>query len=322
MRCLRTALLVVVMGVLALIAIGSPVAHAQDSPKKTPPPGLSFTRTEDVVYGRKHGMALTLDVFAPKENANGLGIIWCVSGGWFSSHDAVNHGYAKPFLDRGYTVFQVVHGSQPRFTIPEVLEDMHRAVRFIKANAAKYKIDPDKLGIAGGSAGGHLSLMQGCSPKNGVIFTGDPVEKLSSKVAAVACFFPPTDFLNYGKEGETALGDGVLKGFKAPFDFHEFDKKANMFVRISDETKRKEIGKAISPTHQVTKSSAPALIIHGDADKLVPIQQAELIIAKLKENMVPCELVVKKGAGHGWVGMDRDLTTLADWFDTHLKSKK
>ena len=69
----------------------------------------------------------------------------------------------------------------------------------------------------------------------------------------------------------------------------------------------------------MTKDSAPALIIHGDADKLVPIQQAELIIAKFKEPGVPCELVVKKGAGHGWAGIDKDLETLADWFDKHLK---
>jgi acetyl esterase/lipase len=322
MRFLLAALVAASLVGLSLVGNGSSFASAQEPAKPSPKAGPTFTRTEDVIYGRKYGTALTLDVFTPKENANGLGVIWCVSGGWFSAHEAVNPGFAKPFLDRGYTVFEVVHGSQPKFTIPEVLEDMHRAVRFIRVNAAKYKIDPEKIGIAGGSAGGHLSLMQGCAPKPGALLTTDPVERQSSKVAAVACLFPPTDFLNYGKEGEIALGDGVLKGFKAPFDFHEFDKKANAFVPISDPAKRKEIGKSISPAHLVTKSSAPALIIHGDADKLVPIQQAERIIAELKEKGVPCELVVKKGAGHGWAGMDKDLSILADWFDTHLRSKK
>jgi acetyl esterase/lipase len=120
----------------------------------------------------------------------------------------VNANLARAFTDRGYTVFQVVHGSQPKFTIPEVLDDMHRAVRFIRTNAKKYNIDPDKLGIAGGSAGGHLSLMQGCAPKDGNPKPADPVERQPSRVAAVACFFPPTDFLNYGKEGQLALGDG------------------------------------------------------------------------------------------------------------------
>src|SRR3954454_24496960 len=85
--------------------------------------GPDYTRTADVVYGHKHGLALTLDVFAPKEKANGLGVIFVVSGGWFSSHDAIPVPFFQPFLKRGYTVFAVVHGSQPRFTIPEMIDD-------------------------------------------------------------------------------------------------------------------------------------------------------------------------------------------------------
>ena len=278
----------------------------------------TYTRTEDVIYGRKFGTALIMDVFTPKAKANGRGIIFCVSGGWFSSKESVNPFYFKEFLDRGYVVFAVVHGSQPRFTIPEVLEDMHRAVRFIRSNAKKYNVDPEKLGIAGASAGGHLSLMQGSAFKGGDPKATDPVNRESSRVAAVACFFPPTDFLNYGKEDELAIGKGTLKDFKAPFDFIEFDPKSRSFLPVTDETKRKEIAKQISPVYHVSKDSAPALIIHGDADKLVPIQQAEVIIAKYKQFGVPCELVVKKGAAHGWAGMDKDVVTLADWFDKYL----
>ena len=99
-----------------------------------------------------------------------------------------------------------------------------------------------------------------------------------------------------------ALGGGTLKAFRPPFDFWERDKETNKLVVIADEERRKEIGKQISPIYHVTKDSAPTLIIHGDADKLVPIQQAEVIIAKFKECGVPCELVVKKGGGHGWPG--------------------
>jgi acetyl esterase/lipase len=278
----------------------------------------TFTRSEDVIYGRKFGLALTMDVFTPKEKANGRGVVFCVSGGWFSSKESINLSFIKEFLDRGYVVFAVVHGSQPKFTIPEVLEDMHRAVRFIHYNAKKYNVDPDKLGIAGGSAGGHLSLMQGTAFKAGDPKASDPINRESSRVAAVACFFPPTDFLNYGKEGELALGNGTLSGFKAPFDFHELDTKTRACVEITDQAKRKEIAKQISPVYHVTKDSAPALIVHGDADKLVPIQQAELICAKYKEAGVPCELMVKPGAGHGWAGMDKDIKYLADWFDKHL----
>src|SRR5438132_7847444 len=81
----------------------------------------NYTRTEDVIYGRKYGVALTLDVIKPKENLNGLGIIYCLSGGWISDHNNVVNIIARsqPLLKRGYTIFAVVHGSQPKFTIPE-----------------------------------------------------------------------------------------------------------------------------------------------------------------------------------------------------------
>jgi acetyl esterase/lipase len=282
----------------------------------------AYTRQEDIIYGRKHGVALTMDVFTPKKNANGAGIIFCVSGGFFSSHDSINPNFYKELLDRGYTVFAVVHGSQPKYAIPEILNDMHRAVRFIRSHAKDYAVDPDRLGITGGSAGGHLSLMQGTTGKDGDPKAKDPIDRVSSKVQAVACFFPPSDFLNYGKEGEVALGNGVLSGFKAPFEFMEFDKKTNAFVLITDQEKRKEIGKQISPVYHVTKDSAPTLIMHGDIDKLVPIQQAEIFIAKMKDVGAPCELVIKKGGDHGWPGMDKDMKVLADWFDKHLKKKE
>lgn len=298
-----------VLTTVALLTIG-PAAFAQDN----------YTRTEDVIYGRKYGLAMTMDVFAPKDKAkaNGKGVIWCVSGGWFSAKPG-SIGPGQEFVNRGYTVFAVVHGSQPKFTIPEVLEDMHRAVRFVRTNAAKYNVDPDRLGIAGGSAGGHLSLMQGCAPKEGNPKATDPVERQPSKVAAVACFFPPTDFLNYGKDGNLAIGEGTLKDFRPPFEFWEREKATNKLVIIEDREKRKEISRQISPVYHVSKDSAPALVIHGDADTLVPIQQAELIIAKLKEHKVPCELAVRKGAGHGGPAFANDGKTLADWFDKYLK---
>jgi len=282
----------------------------------------NFTRTDDVIYGRKFGTALTMDVFVPKEKQNGAAVIFCVSGGWFSSKESVNVGFVQEFLNRGYVCFAVLHGSQPKYSIPEVLEDQHRAVRYIRTNAKKYAIDPERLGISGASAGGHLSLMQGCAPKPGDPNAKDPVNKESSKVAAVACFFPPTDFMNYGKEGELAIGSGTLTNFKAPFDFTELDKKTKSFVLITDAAKRKEISKAISPITHVSKDSAPALILHGDKDVLVPLQQAESMIEKLKGAEVPCELVIKKGQAHGWATMGEDMKLLADWFDKHLETKK
>ena len=88
--------------VLAGVSLFSPVSGRADEP---------YMRTEDVIYGRKFGTALTLDVITPKENANGAAIVWAVSGGWFSSHEAVNPAFIAEYLKRGYTVFAVVHGS-------------------------------------------------------------------------------------------------------------------------------------------------------------------------------------------------------------------
>jgi acetyl esterase/lipase len=280
-----------------------------------------YTRQEDVIYGRKYGTALTLDVFTPKKDANSAAIIIVISGGWFSAHEGIDADIVKPFVERGYTIFTVVHGSQPKFTIPEILEDMNRAVRFIRFHAKDYKIDPDRIGIVGSSAGGHLSLMQGTRGDKGNADAKDPIDKMSSRVQAVACFFPPTDFLNYGEKGKNAIGRGVLADLRAAFDFKEFDNKQESFVSVTDEDKILELGKRISPIYHVTADSAPTLIIHGDADERVPIQQAETMVEKLKGEKVPAELVVRKGAAHGWPDWVKDLATFADWFDKYLAKK-
>ena len=131
------------------------VALAFSATAQTKP---DYQRTEDVVYGRKFGTALTLDVFQPAK-PNGCGVIAIISGGFFSSHEAINPKAFQPYLERGYTVFAVVHGSQPRFIIPEIMQDVQRATRFIRLNAARWGVNPEKLGVTGGSAGGHLSLI-------------------------------------------------------------------------------------------------------------------------------------------------------------------
>ena len=293
---------------------GDGVARADDQP--------AFDRKEDVIYGRKFGTALTMDVFTPKANANGAAVIWVVSGGWFSAHEGINTGFLDELLQRGYTVFAVVHGSQPKYTIPEILQDMNRAVRFIRYHAKDYHIDPDRIGITGGSAGGHLSLMQGTAGNAGDSSAKDPIDRESSRVQAVGCFFPPTDFLNYGKPGEIALGCGILKDFKAPFDFHEYD-PAKKALRADHRRRQDPRDRpADQPDHHVSPDDPPTLIIHGDTDFLVPIQQAEIIVDKLKAAGVETKLVVKKGEAHGWPDWHKDMATIADWFDAHLKPKK
>jgi acetyl esterase/lipase len=284
-----------------------------------------FFYTREVVYGRKYGMALTMDVFRPRKDANGAGLVFVVSGGWISNREGLAAIFYTPFVSamvkRGYTVFTVSHGSQPRFTIPDAVSDIQRALRFIRYHAKDYGIDPERIGISGGSAGGHLSLMMGTTGGRGDPKARDPIDRASSRVAAVACFFPPTDFLNYGTEGAVAFDlKGTLANFRVAVDVRELDPKTKRLERISDE-KMMELYRRVSPITHVTADSAPTLIIHGDADKLVPIQQSESFLAKLKKAGVATELVVKKGAGHGWADLAKDLPTLANWFDRHLKKK-
>jgi acetyl esterase/lipase len=269
-----------------------------------------FTRTEDVIYGRKYAMSLTMDVFQP-EKPNGFGIIMVISGGWFSAKEAINPSVYEPFLARGYTVFAVLHGSQPKFQIPEIIQDMNRAVRFIRFNAKKYGVDPNHLGVTGGSAGGHLSLILGTQGGKGDPKAKDPIDQESSAVQAVACFFPPTDFLNYGKTNESALGENVLANFKPAFG--DVPKEA---------AEKEKFGRQISPIYSVSSNTPPTLILHGDADKLVPIQQAETFLKKAEDAGVKTKLIVKKGEAHGWKDWPADFTLFADWFDEYLRGIK
>jgi len=271
---------------------------------------VPFKRTEDVIYGRKFGTALTLDVFQP-EKANGFGVLFMVSGGFFSSHDAISAGTYKPLLERGYTVFAVVHGSQPKFTISEIEQDIHRATRFVRHNAARFGVNPDHLGITGGSAGGHLSLTMGTQGAKGNPDAKDPIEKESSAIQAVACFYPPTDFLNWGKAGEDGVGFGPTAQFQPAFG-----------PRNATAEGRQILGKEISPLYFVTSNMAPTLVIHGDADRLVPLYQAEIFKKRCEEMGAPYKLIVREGKDHGWPGMDADMKLFADWFDEHLRGIK
>jgi acetyl esterase/lipase len=137
------------------------------------------------------------------------------------------------------------------------------------------------------------------------------VDRASSAVQAVACFFPPTDFLNYGKTGEVAVGIGILREFRPAFG-----------PRAEQPEERLKYGREISPLYFITSNMPPTLIIHGDADKLVPIQQAESFVEKARQSGAVAKLIVKPGHAHGWPEMLQDINLLADWFDEHLRGLK
>lgn len=283
----------------------------------------SYTRIEDVIYGRKFGTALTMDVFTPKEHANGAAVIFAVSGGFVSAHEMIHVQSFDRLLNRGYTVFAVVHGSQPEFTVPEILEDMYRAVRFIRHNAKRFHIDANSIGVFGASSGGHLSLMLGLAAPGPKPDAKDPVDQESSRVQAVACFFPPTDFLNWGQPGRDLIQalNEELAAFKPPFDFRESDPQTHQFRVILDHERRLQIARDISPINHVTSDDPPILVIHGDSDKLVPIQQARVLEEQMKKAGVTFKLIVKPGGGHGWPDIQNDMETFGDWFNTYLLGK-
>jgi dipeptidyl aminopeptidase/acylaminoacyl peptidase len=267
------------------------------------------TRTRDLIYTRHDGVVLTLDVVQPKQ-PNGYGVISLVSGGWKSSHEGIGSG--QPFTDRGYTVFYVVHGSQPRFTVEEITADIHRAVRFVRSRARSFGVDPDKLGITGSSAGGHLSLMVVTRGGPGNPQAKDSVDRLSSAVQAAALFYPPTDYLNWAGEGDVAVGVGKLAAYAAAFG-----------PQASTAEGRQVLGQNVSPVYGVHAGQAPVFIIHGDADDQVPIGQAYRFQKRCREVGAVCEVKVVPGAGHGgWSTMAQDGQLLVDWFDRYLREGK
>jgi len=269
----------------------------------------SFTRTEDVIYGRKAGLALTLDVFQPAQ-PNGAAIFVMVSGGFFSDHSGIVPAFYQTYLERGYTVFAVVHGSQPRFIIPEIEQDIHRAIRFVRYNASRWGLATNEFGITGFSSGGQLSLTMGTQGGPGKPDAPDPVDRESSAVQAVACFSPPTDFLDISQPNEDWMAFKPARQFEPAFG-----------PMSKTPEGRQTLGREISPIYFVTAHMAPTLVMHGDADPLVPIYQAKLFQQKCQAVGAPYELIIKPGAGHGWPGMDKDVLVFADWFDQHLPGR-
>ena len=282
----------------ALLAAAPAPLTAQEEPAAAPPAADGLTVVSDVVYGHKAGMALTYDVLRPAEQ-NGAGVLFMVSGGWvsrwFPPRAVVGRGLFKELLDRGFTVYLVRHGSSPRFKVPEAVEDVRLAVRHVRANAARAGVDPDRLGVTGGSAGGHLALMLGTAADDGDPGARDPAARPSDRVAAVVAQFPPVDLRE-------------LVGPNENFPALDFAPAA---------------AASVSPVVFATADDAPTLLLHGDRDRLVKLGNSERMRDALAAAGVPVELVVFAGAGHGFGGADGDKATelTVEWFETHLAAE-
>ncbi len=250
----------------------------------------------DVVYGHKMGMALSFDVVKPSQ-ANGAAVLFMVSGGWFSRYapPAVMASRFEEVLNAGYTLFLVRHGSAPLFKVPDAVDDVRRATRFIRMNADEWGIDPERIGVTGGSAGGHLSLMLGTTGDDGDPTASDPVLRYPSHVAAVVAYFPPVD----------------LTGITGPndrFPALDFDPA---------------VVQTVSPIFHVDSADPPSLMVHGTDDDLVPLSHSERILAAFQGEGVATELVVIEGAGHGF--RDEQATTASQamvrWFNAYLAAR-
>lgn len=268
-----------------------------------------FTQGSRVVYTQRQGHDLTFDTFRP-ERANGLGVVVMVSGGWKSGPDNFRPWMAAALLRRGYTIFAVSHLSQPQATVMEIVEDVHRGVRFIRHHAREYGVDPNRLGVVGGSAGGHLSLMLATRGGPGEPNAPDPVDRESSAVQAAAIFFPVTDLLNLGRSTENPGDGGPPKSFVKAFG-----------PQATDPAAWKQIGREMSPIYHVSPGLPPILILHGGADTLTPLEQSEWFVARVREAGGTIELVVRPGKQHGWPTMVWEIRRFADWFDRHLRAK-
>jgi len=257
--------------------------------------------TPDVVYGHKHGLAMTFDVFRPTEKPNGAAVLFMVSGGWYSNWAPPEsmRVFFEDLLDRGFTVFAVRHGSSPKFSIEEAVDDVRRSVRYVRLNATDFEIDPNRIGVFGLSAGGHLSLVLATMADAGDPNAKDPVLKTSDAVQAACAWVAPTDLRIMAWSAKNHAP--VYKNFPA-----------------LDMTQ--EQATAMSPLLEVTQDDAPSLLIAGDKDDLVPIDHSRRIKTAFDEKKVPAELLVIEGAGHGFKGdeLKRAHKAMADWFEARL----
>lgn len=272
--------------------------------------GPPYLQQTNVVFGEVHGTGLLMDIFTPRGKPNGLAIVDVVSGAWYSDRNKIrDHTLAQLypiFCSRGYVVFAARPGSKTRYTALEMDEHVKIAIRWAKEHAVDYKIDPNRLGLTGASAGGHLATLAALTPVDGKPDAKNPLERHSSQVKAVGVFFPPTDLLDWAGDGK--ITDMEIAG---PLLFLGGAKGH------TDEELR-EKARAISPFHRVTKPGVPFFLIHGDADQTVPIVHSRKLVEAIQKAGGDARLLVKEGGGHPWMTLPEEVKVLADWFDQHL----
>ena len=304
-------------GIVAICLISCAPAWGQaktgDKPAAKPaarpqaaPPNVVIER--NIEYGKAGDLPLLLDIARPKEpSAKPLPVIAFIhGGGWRGGEKSGALGSVIPFVATGnYFGVSIEYRFSNVAIWPAQIHDCKAAIRWIRANAKKYNLDTEKIGVWGGSAGGHLVSMLGVS--GGVKeldgCCGSP--GLSSRVACVVDFCGPSDF-----PAIAALKNANGRGAYGPC--------CGLIGGPIEE--KKEQAKSVSPVTYVAKDAAPFLIVHGTQDNTVPIQQAETLHAALQKVGVPSTLVKIEGGGHGIGGPEVQQRVQA-FFEKHLRGQ-
>ncbi len=291
--------LVVVVG----IWLSPPVLAQKPKPGPAIPAGVSFE--QNVEYANPDGQHLQLDLARPRDGDGPFPAVLCIHGGGFRAGSRAGYvGLCLRLAEKGYVAVTVDYRLAPKYPFPAAIHDTKEAVRWLRANAAKYHIDPNRIGVTGGSAGGHLAQFLGVTA-DVKEFEGDGGHRdQSSRVACVVNYYGPSDFTrSYGKSVDAAE---VLPLFLG-----------------GDLQKARRRHVLASPLYWVTPHAAPTLCVHGTKDTYVAYEQATWIVERLKAAEVEAELLTLEGAGHGFKGADADKAdkALFAFFDKHLKTK-
>ncbi len=273
----------------------------------------------NVVFGTYCGLALLMDVHHPP-HANGYALALIPGSGWTSrqTYDAPLlttlassiQFFVPSLLDAGYTLFVLNHRNGPRFHHPDAVNDVQRAIRFIRFWADKYQVNPSRIGAVGFSSGGQLAALLGVLESTEAHVDADPVSRVSPRVQSVVAAAAPMNFMHFHPP-EWAIFIGQLVGLPGgPPD------------PIALEAYRDA-----SPIAHVSASSAPMLLLHGDADDVVPVQMAQAMHQVMKNAGADVTLIELPGGSHNFAresGGHPDwpdfLSETVRWIDCHLKS--
>ncbi len=257
----------------------------------------------DVEYSHVGGR-MAMDVVMPKEGLGPFPTVVCVHGGGFRAGTRESYlPLAYQLAERGYVAATVTYRLSPMAQFPAPVEDVKAAVRFLRANAARFRVDADRIGATGGSAGGHLVLMLGLTAGVKEFEGSGPNLDQSSAVQAVVNFYGPTDFTKSYEPGKSVDAAEVLP----------------MFLGGDLEHNRLENIRA-SPLNWVTPDAPPILTVQGTKDRYVNYEHAVWITDRLKAAGVDAELETIEGADHGFKGaaLERANQRLFAFFDKHL----